>query len=228
MNLPKLIRVVATLALLSLALGCASSKVQGKRSFVGGTAMPRPPRVLVYDFRADLSKVKDSKRREQRELFDEARDALAEQLVTRIRTMGLMARRAGRDMKPIPDELVVDGEFVSIDKGNRFTRNVIGFGVGATEMVAQVQVLRGRADTAGMQLVFDYRAVSKGSKKPGIATPIGMGATAVAAVSGAVGVVGEVKGPVAQDAIRMADVIADDLGSFFVEQGWVPQEALEE
>jgi hypothetical protein len=190
--------------------------------------MPRPPRVLVYDFRADLSKVKDSKRREQRELFDEARDALAEQLVTRIRTMGLMARRAGRDMKPNPDELVVDGEFVSIDKGNRFTRNVIGFGVGATEMVAQVQVLRGRADTAGMQLVFDYRAVSKGSKKPGIATPIGMGATAVAAVSGAVGVVGEVKGPVAQDAIRMADVIADDLGSFFVEQGWVPQEALEE
>lgn len=79
-----------------------------------------------------------------------------------------------------------------------------------------------------MQLVFDYRAVSKGSKKPGIATPIGMGSTAVAAVSGVAGVVGEVKGPVGQDAIRMADVIADDLGSFFVEQGWVPQEALEE
>lgn len=190
--------------------------------------MPRPQRVLVYDFRADLPKVKNDQRREQQETYHEAREALAEQLVLRLRKMGMMARRIARDLKPNPDEVIVDGRFVNIDKGNRFTRNVIGFGVGSTEMVAQVQILRSRVKDREKQLLFDFRAVSKGSKKPGVALPIGMGAKAVAVVSGTVGIVGEVKGPVAQDAIRMADVIADDLGAFFFEQGWVTQEALME
>ena len=228
MKSPILIRTMLAIALQTLALGCASSTVQGKRSFVSGTPMPRPQRILVYDFRADLPKVKNDQRREQQETYHEAREALAEQLVLRLRKMGMMARRIARDLKPNPDEVIVDGRFVNIDKGNRFTRNVIGFGVGSTEMVAQVQILRSRVKDREKQLLFDFRAVSKGSKKPGVALPIGMGAKAVAVVSGTVGIVGEVKGPVAQDAIRMADVIADDLGAFFFEQGWVTQEALME
>lgn len=221
------VRVVISIAFLSLVMGCASSAVQGKRMFTSGETMSRPSRVLVYDFRSALPQVKADDRREQQELFHESRDALAEQLTSRLRSMGFMARRVGHDIKPNPNEIMVEGRFVSIDKGNRFTRNVIGFGIGSTEMVAQVQVLRARADNPNKQLLFDFRAVSKGSKKPGIILPVGMGAQAVAVASGAVGVVGEVKGPVTQDAIRMANAIADDLGSFFVMQGWVSQEALE-
>jgi hypothetical protein len=219
--------VIVAMALLAGTFGCATSKLQGKKDFTSGTIMSRPGRVLVRDFRANLEEVEEGEIKGQRELYREAREALSEQLVARIRAMGLIAKREPRSVKANPGELIVDGEFVSIDKGNRFTRSVIGFGVGATEMVAQVQVKRGIPDSRGNQMVFDFRVVSKGSKKPGIATPVGMGATAVAAVSGAVGVVGEVKGPVTQDAIRMADAVADDLASWFVEQGWVPEEAIE-
>ena len=154
MNSARLVHTLIAFALLTLALGCASSKLQGKRSFVTDAKMNRPSQILVYNFRANLKKVDVDERKEQKEYLDEARDALAEQLVERFRKMGMMAEHVGRDVKPKPDELVIDGEFITIDEGNRFTRNVIGFGVGSTEMVAQVQVLRGRADVAGMQLVF--------------------------------------------------------------------------
>jgi hypothetical protein len=98
--------------------------------------MSRPSRVLVYDFRAGLPKVKNDERKEQQELFHESRDTLAVQLVARLEAMGLMAKRMRRDVKPNPNDIIVDGTFVSIDKGNAVTRNVIGFGVGSTEMVA--------------------------------------------------------------------------------------------
>lgn len=218
-------RIGAALAALALLFGCASSRVQGVRDFTPEEPTFQPPRVLIYDFEADLPDVDPSELKDQRKVAESASDALADQLVKRIREMGLMALRVGDDVRANPGDLLIEGRFIEIDKGNMFTRNVIGFGVGSTEMVSQAQVLRARHGEK--QLLFDLRAVAEGKKMPGLIAPVFTGATLVIVAAGAIGVIGEVAGPVEQDGIRMADAIADELATYCVEQGWLPAEAIE-
>lgn len=219
------VRFSIPLALVIVMVGCASSKVLDEKTFSTEIATSKPNQVLVYDFEADLSTVKESKRQEYTQYADEARDVLANHLVAQIGAMGINVRRAIGRFEVDSDKLVIEGTFVEIDGGNAFTRNVIGFGVGSTRMVSEVRM--SRPSEQGLQLVFEFRAVAKGSKKPGIATPIGLGSAGVAVASGAMGALGEVKGPVAQDAIRTADLISQQIGTFFVEQGWVEAAVLE-
>jgi hypothetical protein len=218
-------RICAGLVALTFLFGCASARVQGVRNFTPDEPTSQPPRVLIYDFDADLPEVDPDELKEQRKVTKSARDAVADQLVLRIREMGLMARRVGARVTPDPGDLLFEGRFVEIDKGNMFTRNLIGFGVGSTEMVSQAQVLRSKY--GDKQLLFDLRAVAEGKKTPGIILPVFGGITLIIVAAGAIGIIGEVEGPVVQDGIRMADAIADEFAKYCVEQGWLPAEAIE-
>ncbi|MBW2723085.1 MAG: DUF4410 domain-containing protein [Deltaproteobacteria bacterium] len=218
-------RIAAALTALTLFFGCASSKVQGVRDFTPEAPTSQPPRILIYDFVADLPDVNPDELKEQREVTQSANDAMADQLVKRIREMGMMALRVADDVRANPGDLLIEGRFVEIDKGNMFTRNLIGFGVGSTEMVSQAQVLRSRYGEK--QLLFDLRAVAKGKKMPGLVAPLLGGVTLLIVAASAIGVAGEIAGPVEQDGIRMADAIADELAAYSVEHGWLPAEAIE-
>jgi hypothetical protein len=219
------LRIVAALAALILLFGCASSKVQGVRDFTPEAPTAQPSRVLIYDFDPNLAKVAPDELKSKREMAETASDALANQLVERIRKMGLMAVRADHTVHPDPSDLLLEGRFVEIDKGNMFTRNLIGFGVGSTEMVSQVQVLRARSGEK--QLLYDLRAVATGSKTPGLIAPFIGGIMLIIVAAAAIGVIKEVKGAVEQDGIRMADAIADEFAKYCVEQKWLPEEAIE-
>lgn len=219
------LRVGAALAALALLFGCASSKVQGVRDYTPNAPTTQPPRVLIYNFDSNLGKLDPDKLKGQREIAEKANNALADQLVKRIREMGLMAMRVDNDVRPNPGDLLFEGRFVEIDKGNMFTRNVIGFGVGSTEMVSQAQVMRSR--DGEKQLLYDLRAVAKGKKTPGIILPMFGGVTLIIVAAGAIGVTSEVKGAVEQDGIRMADAIADEFARYCVKNNWLPAEAIE-
>jgi len=218
-------RILAALAALVLLFGCASSKVQGVRDFTPKAPTSPPSRVLIYNFDADLADVDPDKRKGQREIAIIARDALTDQLILRIRGMGLMAERGGNLVRPNPGDLIIEGRFVEIDKGNMFTRNVIGFGVGSTNMVSQAQVLRSRS--GDKQLLFDLRAVAHGKKTPGIIAPFIGGIALIIIAAAALGIISEVKGAVEQDGIRMGDAIADEFAKYSVKQNWLPAEAIE-
>ena len=99
-----------------------------------------------------------------------------------------------------------------------------------TAVQANVQVYE--LTPKGMQQVDDMRGTAKSGRKPGMGEMMGVGAIAghllaSTLVSGALAAGTEMtSATVEADGKRLADQIATDLGKFFVDQGWIPPEAL--
>ena len=73
-----------------------------------------------------------------------------------------------------------------IDQGDRSMRTIIGFGLGASQVRAHVQIYQGTG--ASMRLVAEGDTVTKSNLKPGLGPMLGLGAvTGGLAVAGAVG-----------------------------------------
>jgi hypothetical protein len=157
-------------------------------------------------------------------------DALAEELVKKIRSYGLWAERGFGAPYGNEKDLMVKGQLLSIDEGNRTERVAIGLGAGRTSVQANVQVYEMTAQ--GLQEVDALRGSAKSGYKPGMGEMMGLGALsghllASTVVSGTLSGVSEMtSATVESDAKRLAEKIAADLGNFFVDQGWIPPDAV--
>ncbi len=75
----------------------------------------------------------------------EVQDAIAQSLLDGIRQMGFAAERALPGNAAQPSDLLVRGEILQIDEGNRARRLAIGFGAGKSSVEASVQVYYAKA-----------------------------------------------------------------------------------
>ncbi len=230
--------LVAACAAASLAAGCAPTSVQTTYQREGPA--PRPERILVYDFAvapdevqldrglsAELEQMAKGTPRTLQELQigRQAARALSDELVKQINEMGLVAQRVVGVPANWANAAVIEGQFLSIDEGNRTERVVIGLGAGRSSVRTNVQLYEAR----GTQLVRleEFMTDAKSGYKPGAAETMGMGAAAGdLAVSAAVTAVGtvasEALGVNAEaDARRTASDVAKKLKLFFTEQGWL-------
>lgn len=225
------------LGALTLLVGCTN--IRTTQQYEGGP-LPRPGRVWVSDFAVTPDEVeldrglsarvyeaaKGTPRSEQEiEIGQKVASGLSDELVKKIRKLGMMAEHASELTEPAPNDVMIEGQFVSIDEGNRTERTVIGLGLGRTEVEAEVQVLQnGRT-------VEQFETDAKSSRKPGMAETMGVGAAAgnlaVAAVASTAVAVGSeaFSANVEADASRTAGKLAGQLSVFFVRQGWIPAEA---
>lgn len=234
MNLARF-RIILVVATLSL-VGCASTQVSNREEYTGGP-LPRPDRILVYDFAAtpgdlpawsgarDAYGVADADPNE----LDEGRKlgaAIAESLVGKVDDMGMNAVRAAGQPGPELNDIAIIGYFSSIDPGSAVERVVIGFGTGSAEVRTHVEAWR--MTERGMERLGGGDVASGGGAKgPGLvvpalvtvatANPIGL------AVSGAVKAEGEVSGRTTDkgSAKRVAGEIAEALQAQFEKQGWI-------
>ena len=218
--------------------GCAPTEVQS--TFQRQGALPRPARVLVYDFAVTPEEVqldrglsaelvemaKGSSRTEQEiQLGHQAARALTDELVKRINAMGLPAQRAQGAPSNWGNTILVEGQFLSIDAGNRTERTVIGLGIGRSEVQTLVQVYQAQA--AQLVRLEEFSTTAKSGYKPGAAETMGMGAAAgTLAVSAAVTAAGTVASEalganVEADAQRTAKDVAEQLENYFTAQGWI-------
>jgi hypothetical protein len=231
-------RLVVTAVLLA-ATACAPTHVQSTQTYAGGL-LPRPDMVVVNDFAVTPEEVKlDSGLRARlmnavspapasaREIEDGRRitATISRTLVEEIRKLGLPARQ-GYAGEPIGagNRLIVDGQMVSIDEGNRTRRNLIGLGAGRSTVEADMQVYYD-ANDSGAKLLESFEGVAESGRKPGAAETMGAGAaTGRVAESAAVGAgTSVISGSDADsDAQRMAKEIAKKLTPLFVHQGWIP------
>lgn len=236
----RVICLVATgLLLLAVTVGCASSGVEGRRSYAGGEQIPRPGRIIVYDFAAtsddlatssaitgryDASNVKLSA--EEVRLGRELGSRVAAGLVRDILAMGLPAERAHGAPPPRVGDLAITGQFVTIEEGQRGKRMIIGFGAGAAELRT---VVEGYQITAsGPRLLGSRDITAGGGKTPGMAVPLVvvggiMGRPVQAAVmSGVMNVLQEL-GPerIQGAADRTTKAISDELRTIFKRQDWI-------
>ena len=231
------------LAAFLLIASCGPTKVKTTEEYSG--KLPRPDRILVYDFAvspdevkqdtglsADIARAVEGTPRTADELKTghAAANALAKELVKEIQGFGLSAERAAGIPPTSGNILLVQGQLVSVDQGNRTERVVIGFGAGRTDVKAHVQVYEMTAE--GKRKVEQMQADAKSGRKPGMALMMGAGAVAghlltSAAVSGAVSASGEASWETVEaDARRLAKKVAKELGQFFVAQEWVPANAV--
>jgi len=226
----------ALLALIAL-VGCASTEVTD-REIYPGRRLPRPKRILVYDFAASYADLPAWSAARYRDAAPDTPPTaeelatgrklgvdVAAALVADIREMGLPAVRAGESEPRLGDYALV-GLFESIDEGSAIKRVVIGFGSGTAELKTQVEGYR--MTEAGMHKLGSREVDAGGAgKTPGIvipiivtvatANPIGL------AVGGAVKAGGEVTGrsTIEGTARRTADALAEQLRGAFQRQGWI-------
>lgn len=234
------------LIVLTIVYGCPPTNVQQQK--MTATKLPRPDHILVYDFAVSPDEVEldkglsadlmqkyrehkgTSRTAEEIKVGHKVADALAEELVKKIRSYGLMAERAFGLPSAKGKALMVKGQLLSIDEGNRTERVVIGLGAGRTSVQANVQVYEMTPE--GMQEVDTLRGTAKGGRKPGMGEMMGLGAItghllASTVISGGLATGTEMtSATVEADGKRLADKIAADLGNFFIDQGWIPPEAV--
>lgn len=135
--------------------GGSGPQVAGSPAGVAPKARP----VVVHDFAYDAAQVKSDpgplpglqgpaqlilqpRRSEEPPQEKAARLArlLSETIAEELTARKIPTTRQPRGM-PLPaDGLVVDGEFLQVDEGNRLRRAMVGFGAGASEVLAQVSV----------------------------------------------------------------------------------------
>jgi len=231
---------------LAIAASCAPTNVQQENMAVAQLA--KPSLILVYDFAVSPEEVEldkglsadlmqkyeehkgSSRTAEEIKVGHKVADALAEELVKKIRSYGLWAERGFGYPHAKGKDLMVKGQLLSIDEGNRTERVAIGLGAGRTSVQANVQVYEMTAE--GMKEVDTLRGTAKSGDKPGMGEMMGVGAIAghllaSTLVSGTLSGASEMtSATVEADAKRLADKIAVDLGNFFVDQGWIPPDAV--
>ncbi len=234
-----IIRLLAVLVIIS----CAPTQVTTVNEYSG--KLSRPDRIFVYDFAASPDDVdttkgiiselqgmvnKKPRTNEEKAVGRHVANALSKELVKEIQNFGLPAERAAGTPPSSGNILEIEGQFLSIDEGNRTERVIIGFGLGRSDVKTNVQLYD--ATATGRRVVEKFTTDAKSGRKPGMAVFVGAGALAGHAavstlVSGGVSAASEkFSANVEADAKRTAKEIAKRLGEFFVQQGWIPVSAL--
>jgi len=228
---------VMLLCTLGALAGCASTKVQPSVMIPASDALPRPTRIAIYDFavaahdvspnNAPLSRLRrvfgGSQSEEELKVGRSVAGALSVELVKALKDLDLPIERASA--AAVADgTLAIEGQFVSIDEGNRLRRVIIGFGAGASEVKTHTQMYLGTP--AGPRLVEEFETDASSSKKPGAAVGMGAGAAIGAgvavstAVQGGLQAVTEPKDTAEADAKRTAEQLAEQIKEIFAARGW--------
>jgi hypothetical protein len=230
-----------TLSLLSCTVGLAGAQVPGTgrvqikdvKSYSGTQGLVKPTSIIVYNFavtpeeaklnsaalhrvRTKISHDADS---QKTELARKIVDDFSRSLIKDLEKSGLVVAR-GEEGEPLPaNALVVQGDFLQIDEGNRTRRMAIGLGAGSSKVQAHVECYLTHPEKNVM--ITEFKAISQSSRKPGAAETMGAGAApaAAAAVSG----VTEMKQDTEGDTGRMAKAVAKEITRNLARQGWIPE-----
>jgi hypothetical protein len=215
--------------------GCAQTGIR-RAALVADTNLPRPSRILVYDFAVNEQEVKeyqgimrqqpvikDAATRE-RLLAQDVKDALAEELVDQLKPLGFVVERAPRGTKATGSDLVIDGQFLTVDEGNPLSRLVVGFGTGSSVVQARAQLYQ----APEARKLLDFTTESDSGNLPGAAPALGAGAVAAGGVTAgmvlanaAMSGVRVYKSDIARMAAASGDQVARYLSEFFAKQGWI-------
>ncbi|HMP83787.1 MAG TPA: DUF4410 domain-containing protein [Verrucomicrobiota bacterium] len=217
--------------------GCASTKVTQREQLVN-EKLPRPNRILVYDFVATPSDIPaDSElagadvtpatpqTTEEIAIGRKVGAEIAARLVEEIQEMGMPGLLSAPATTPQINDIVIRGYLVSINQGSAAKRVGIGLGAGSSELKVLVEGYQ--MTPSGLRKLGSGMTDSTGSKTPGAA--VGLAGLIVTGnpvgliVSGGMKVYGEASGSskIEGRAKKTAQEIAQQLEIRFKEQGWI-------
>jgi len=227
----------AAVAAVLLLTSCARTSVKQ----LGGdpASLSRPDVIVVHDFSISPDQVEldhtiglrlqemlgsSSDSKERMRVAQQISGVVTKNLLADLRQKGYPAVPA-MEAPPGGRSLAIQGQFFSIDQGSQRRRMIIGFGMGASEVRALVQVFE--MSPGESRLIDDFYATVESSRRPGMGPMAGGGAAVGSAATSAVlggtlGLVGANGQSVEADARHLADTITDELVKFFDRQGWAP------
>ena len=229
---------IVGLALVGVS-SCARTSVENVD--VRAAGLPRPQLIVVHDFAVSADAVEldhaigaraleavkgEPEVQAHIKIGTEVAKVLTENLVKEIGSKFRIPTVSATNASPVAGpSLQIEGQFLTVDQGNRLRRAVIGFGAGASEVRTMVQVFE--TTNEGQRLVEDFYTTAKSSRKPGFGPMAGAGAAvgtvaASVAVSSGVSIATAHSQTVEGDAKATADEIVKALKKFFAEQGWIP------
>jgi hypothetical protein len=230
------------LVLLGGLAGCSKPSVQATEAYMGGR-LPRPDRVLVEAFAVTPEEVKLDQgvaARMQRASSDvplsvqqmqvarEAQSTLADTVVKKLVDYGLPAARVWGEQLPLAGRyLLVQGQIVAVDQGNRTRRTLVGFGAGKSDVAADMQLYFAEGRTRPRFLTA-YDGTDGSGRGPGMAETMGVGGAAgnllaSTAIGSALHLGGESRRANSQsEAQRLGEALAKEVAQFAISQGWLP------
>jgi hypothetical protein len=232
-------------SVIAMLAACSHANVQTTESYFG-PPMPRPDHLLVSYFTIAPEQVEldqgvgprimrasdgQSSGAEERRAARDTQAALAERLVDRLKRYGLPAELAVSNAGG-ERGLLLQGQIVSINQGNRTRRVLVGLGAGKSSISADAQ-LYSLSGTAPPRFIAAFQGQADSGRAPGAAETMGAGAVAQRAATSAV-VTGAThagaethRATDTAEASNLADALALRVGQFGVAQGWIPQTALQ-
>jgi len=227
------------LLLVGVLAGCASSEITQRQNYAAQDRLPRPGRIIVYDIAATPEDIaasaaitghysvpKSPQTAQEIAVGRQLGAQVAQGLVRKILDMGMPAQRAGSGPPAQLGDVLITGQFITIKKGDRGKRVIIGFGAGSAKLQTHIE---GYLVTERGHRLLGTRQVGTAGKKtpgllvPGIVTaatgsPIGLIAVGVMSVRGE-----KKKGSETLEgaAKRTSDEIAKELKKIFQRQGWI-------
>ncbi len=237
-----------TLVALASLTSCTPARVQTTEAYIG-PALPRPEHVVVSYFGISPGEVRldqgveariqrmtsdASLSTQEQQAAQATQVALARALVERLRSYGLSAELETTYRNTYPaSTLIVDGQIVGIDRGNRTRRILVGLGAGKSSVSADAELFY-VADTASQpRLLMSFQGEADSGRAPGMAETMGAGAvTQHVAESAGAGIALHGASETSRtsdtsEAGRLADALAKRIGTFAVSQGWIPASAIQ-
>jgi len=194
-----------------------------------GKALPKPARILVYDFVVKPEDVQVDKSQEIRlrhllegdekpaKVGEKASEKLSAELIKELKKTGIPVEAAKAGEAPMDDSLMVEGAFTSLKQGDKTERVVVGVGTGSAEVSAKVQVYFKNGQDLILFSAFET-STSLG-KSLGAGLPVAAGMNPAVAAGRAT--VTDRKKTVDEYSSRTGDAVAKTITTEMAGQGWV-------
>jgi hypothetical protein len=223
--------------------GCAGASV-ASQNVAPPASNNRPSTAYVYNFAVSPQEVTlnqgfiqrtyrqmsgENENQSQLDVAHSVAQALSANIVQELQNLGFTATQVARGTPVSGDNiLIVDGEFLDINEGNRLRRMVIGLGSGAATLDTEVHVFQ--MANGNTQQIMDFNTNANSGEMPGAAftAPAGAaaGGTAAAVSLGlnlAAGAGKTYSSSMTFLAKRSADKAVAYMSQYFASQGWIPQ-----
>lgn len=206
----------------------ARVQITGVQNY-SGAALPKPAKILVYDFTISPEDIQVDKSQQIRlrhliegdktpdKVGENAVDELSKELVKSLKKTGLPVERAKKSMTPPPDALVVKGAFLAVKEGDKAERVAVGMGAGSAEVKTKIEVSLEQAADPVMVSAFQTGTTLANNMGAGVPMAAGANPAAVATKSK----VTDRKKTVSAYATKTADAAAKQITSTMAELGWV-------
>jgi len=224
--------------LLVLPAGGVDNPLSAKVEIAGvqnysGSPLPKPNKILVYDFTISPANVQVDKTQEVRlrhliegdqnpaKVGENAVKELSNELIKALKATGIPVEHATGSAPAPANTLLVQGSFLEVREGDKAERVVMGMGEGSAEVQTRVQAqFKGTGDP----VIFSaFQTNTTLTKNVGAVVPAAAGMNPAGAATKSV--VTDRKKTVGAYSSRTADAVAKQIATVMAEQGWIKADA---